>query len=181
MAEVSNPALVEIRRAVPEDADGIARTFLESAEYHSELDPERYSAPAVETISARYREDRQHPSHGDTEATTVVAELNGEIVGFIDASLEQSPDAMHRKMIYCHIAEIAVRFGHRNQGIGGRLLRAAEDWGFRLGAEFASLEYHAANTRAGLFYQERVGYRLASMTAIKAALGIILSPRQNLQ
>ena len=141
------PAAIEICPAVPDDADGIARTFLESAEYHAELDPERYSTPAVETISTRYREAQQHPLHAGREVITLVAELSGGIVGFMDARLEQSPDAMHREMIYCHIAEIAVRCGHRNQGIGRRLLRAAEDWGHRLGAEFASLEYHTA-TRA---------------------------------
>jgi len=167
MSDAPYPAAIEIRPAVPDDADAIARTFIESAAYHAELDPERYWIPAVETISARYREGRQHSSQGDIEVMTLVAELNGEIVGFVDATLEQSPDAMHRKMIYCQIAEIAVRFGHRNQGIGGRLFRAAEDWGRRLGAEFASLEYHAANTRAGLFYRERMGYRPASITAIK--------------
>jgi ribosomal protein S18 acetylase RimI-like enzyme len=101
---------------------------------------------------------------------TLVAELSGEIVGFIDAQLEQSLDLMHRDMIYCHIAEIAVSYRHQSQGIGGRLLRAAEDWGRRQGAEFASLEYHAANIRAGSFYQHRMGYRLASITAIKRLL-----------
>jgi len=110
---------------------------------------------------------RQHPSHAGGEVITLVAELSCEVVGFIDARLEQSPDAMHREMIYCHIAEIAVRTGYRNQDIGRRLLRAAEDWGRQLGAEFASMEYHAANTRASLFYQERIGYSLASVTAIK--------------
>ena len=74
---------------------------------------------------------------------------------------------MHREVIYCHIAEIAVRGEYQNQGIGGRLLRAAEAWGRQQGAEFASLEYHVANTRASLFYQERLGYRPASITAIK--------------
>src|SRR5258706_12169646 len=42
-----------------------------------ELDPERYSTPAVETISARYRESLQHPSHADREVTTLVAEQIG--------------------------------------------------------------------------------------------------------
>jgi GNAT superfamily N-acetyltransferase len=74
---------------------------------------------------------------------------------------------MHREMIYCHIAEIAVRRGHRNQGIGGRLLRAAEDWGRRRGAAFPSLEYHAANRPVSFFYQERMGYHPAAVTAIK--------------
>jgi ribosomal protein S18 acetylase RimI-like enzyme len=167
MGEARHSASIEIRPAAPEDADGIARTFLESAEFHSELDPERYFTPAHETISARYRGGRQHPSDANREAITLVAELSGEIVGFIDARLDESPDAMHRDIIYCHIAEIAVRREHRNQGIGKRLLRAAEDWGRRLGAEFASLEYHAANAQANSFYQERMGYHSAAITAIR--------------
>src|SRR5215475_417672 len=98
MGEAANPAAVSIRAALPEDAEGIARTFLESAEYHARLDPERYSAPAVETISARYLEGRQHPPDAGGEGITLVAELSGEIVGFIDARIEQSLDAMHRGM-----------------------------------------------------------------------------------
>jgi hypothetical protein len=39
--------------------------------------------------------------------------------------------------------------------------------GAGLGAAFASLEYHAADKRAGSFYQERMGYRPAAVTAIK--------------
>lgn len=167
MGDDRYPAAIEIRPAVPEDAGGITRTYLESAEHHAGLDPERYSIPSAETIAARYREARQHPSHAAGEAITLVAQLGGEIVGFIDARLEQSPDAMHRQLTYCHIAEIAVRGDHRNQGIGTRLLQAAEDWGQRQGAQFASLEFHTANTRAGSFYQERMGYRVAALTAIK--------------
>lgn len=167
MCEASHLVGMKVRPAVSEDADGIARTFLESAEYHARLDPERYSIPAIEAISACYRERRQHPPEAGGEGITLVAELNGEIVGFIDARLERSKDAMHREMNYCHIAEIAVISQYRNQGFGGQLLRAAEDWGRRQGAAFASLEYHAANTRASSFYQQRMGYRLASITAIK--------------
>ena len=160
-------APITVRPAVPEDADGIARTYLESAEYHARLDPERYLTPAVETISASYREGRQHPPDVRGDFVTLVAELTGEILGFIDARLEQSLDAMHRQMTYCHVAEIAVFSRHQNQGIGGRLLRAAEDWGRGQGAEFASLDYHAANTRASEFYRRRMGYSAASITAIK--------------
>lgn len=167
MNQEASPATITIRPAVSADADGITRAFLESAEYHASLDPERYSVPTVETISARYREGRQHPPHAAGKAITLVAELNGEIVGFIDARLEPSSDAMHREIVYCHIADVAVNHRYQNQGIGKRLLRAAEDWGCRQGAEFASLEYHTANIRAGEFYQQRMGYRTASITAIK--------------
>jgi GNAT superfamily N-acetyltransferase len=167
MSEAPCAVEITIRPAVPEDADGIARTFVESAEHHARLDPERYLVPAIETISARYRQGRQHPPVAGGESITLVAELGGEIVGFVDARLERSPDVMHREMIYYHVVEIAVSRRRQSQGIGGQLLRAAEDWGRRQGAELASLEYNSANTRAAVFYQQRMGYRVATITAIK--------------
>jgi ribosomal protein S18 acetylase RimI-like enzyme len=109
---------ITIRPAVSHDADGIALTYLESAEYHARLDPERYSVPALQMISARYRDGRQRPPYAGGNAITFVAELGAEIAGFIDARLEQSPDSIHREVIYCHIAEIAVSARHRNQRIG---------------------------------------------------------------
>jgi len=167
MSKTANVAAITIRTADSTDADGIARTFIESAEYHAGLDPERYWVPAVETISSRYREGRQNRPDAGGEGIALVAELSGEIVGFIDARLEQSPDPMHREMMYCHIAEFAVGSQYQNQGIGRRLLQAAEDWGRQRGAEFASLDYHAANTRAGSFYQQGMGYHPAAIIAIK--------------
>jgi GNAT superfamily N-acetyltransferase len=155
-----------IRRAVPEDADGITRTFLESAEHHASLDSELYFVPAFETIAARYREGRQHPAEECAENISLVAELSGDIVGFIDARLYQPTDAMHRQMIYCLISEIVVRREHQNHGIGRQLLQAVEDWGRQQGAESAILEYHAANAGAGAFYQQ-MHYRLTSITAIR--------------
>jgi GNAT superfamily N-acetyltransferase len=163
--EASKPAAT-IRRAVAEDAGGITRAFLESAEHHASLDSELYFVPEVETITARYKEGRQRPAEERAESITLVAELSGEIVGFIDARLYQPTDAMHRQMVYCLVSEIAVRREHQNHGIGGQLLRAAEDWSRQQGAEFAALEYHAANTRADAFYRH-MHYRLASITAIR--------------
>jgi len=162
---VRTPALT-VRPALSQDAEAIAATFLESAEFHACLDPERYSTPALETIAKRYREEKRSPQ-ALALGITFVAELRGEVIGFIDARLEQSPDAMHQRMFYCHVAEIAVSWRYRNQGAGERLLRAAEDWGRSHGARFASLEHHAANTRAGGFYQQRMGYSVAAITLIK--------------
>ncbi|HEU5415265.1 MAG TPA: GNAT family N-acetyltransferase [Candidatus Angelobacter sp.] len=167
ITQASAPATIAIRRAASEDAEGITRTYLESAEHHAGLDSELYRVPAREAIAARYREGRQHPQDGCEASITLVAELSGEIVGFIDARLFQPLDAMHREMVLCLISEIAVRRCQQNQGIGGKLLHAAEDWGRQQGAEFAILEYHPANTRAGTFYQRHMDYRLSSLTAIK--------------
>ena len=166
MSETRGPAIVTIRAAVAADADGITRVFQESAEHHAALDPERYWVPPFDAISTRYRGGQQHRD-ANAESITLVAEFAGDIAGFVDARLERSPDPMHRDMIFCHVIEIAVSASRRSQGIGEQLLAAAEDWGRRNGATFASLEYHAANTRAGRFYQERMRYRVAAITALK--------------
>ncbi len=166
MAESPSSTEITIRPAVPEDAEGITRTYMESAEYHAQLDPERYWVPAAEAISARYREGRQHPPEAGEEAITLIAVLGSDIAGFVDARLTQSPDPMHRDFILCYVVEIAVSTHHQGQGIGGQLLRAAEEWGRGQGAKFASLEYLAANTQAEAFYR-RSGYRAGSVIAIK--------------
>ena len=154
-----------VRPARPDDADEIARIYIESAEHHANLDPARYAVPSVVEIEARYRDGRQ--IHGDAVAITLIAEREGEILGFVDARLDRSPDPMHRNLLYCVIVEIAVSRRHQSRGIGERLLFAAEAWGREHGADFASLEYLAGNTRAGDFYQNRMDYRPAHITAIK--------------
>jgi ribosomal protein S18 acetylase RimI-like enzyme len=167
-SRVKDPDDVQVRAAVASDADGIALVFVESAAHHARLDPDRYSVPTAASISARYRTgEHQQGIQLLTGNVTLVAELRGEIVGFVDARLDRSPDPMHRDLLYCHIGEIAVSAEHQSRGIGGRLLRAAEDWGRHSGAEFAYLEYHADNLRAGAFYQQRMGYRVAALAAIR--------------
>jgi GNAT superfamily N-acetyltransferase len=162
-----SPSVI-IRSSASEDADGITRVYLESAEHHARLDPARYGIPSSAAIAARYRDGQQHPLQSAAEAITLVAELNNEIVGFLDARLDRSPDPMHKHLLYCVIVEIAVSRGHQSRGIGGRLLEAAEAWGREHGANFSSLEYLAENARAAEFYCRRMGYRAAHITAIKS-------------
>jgi ribosomal protein S18 acetylase RimI-like enzyme len=154
-----------IRAATPDDAAGLVDAYLDSAEHHAQLEPERYFVPDKEAIIARYREGRQHPE--DAVAVTLVAVVDGAVVGFVDVKLDRSPDAMHREILFCHIVELAVRESHRSAGIGERLMHAAEAWGRTHGAEMASLEYHVANRRAATFYQSRLGYHVVSLTALK--------------
>jgi GNAT superfamily N-acetyltransferase len=160
-------ALVVIRPATAADAERIVRAYLDSAEHHARLDPERYLVPPAETVVTRYREGSQHAQAGVHESTTLVADAGGEIVGFVDARLDRSTDAMHRAITYCHVVEIAVVSAHQSRGVGAQLLLAAEAWGRERGATFASLEYLAGNARAGEFYQQRMGYHAAAITMIK--------------
>jgi len=165
VTETSHSA--SVRPAVVDDANRIACLFIQSAEYHARIDPGRYSPPSLEAISAYYWKELQNFSDIAAARTIFVAELAGEIVGFVEARIERSGDLMHKEMTYCHISEIAVSSCHQNRGIGSQLLIAAEDWGRVQGAFFASLEYHIANRRAAGFYQQGMGYAPAATIAIK--------------
>ena len=147
------------------DADGIARAFLDSAEHHAPFDPDRFTIPGFGAIAARYRSGEQHPA-GST-SITLIAEIEGEPVGFVDARLEGHPDPMLRPTTYCYIADIAVVARHRSLGVGRQLMAAAEDWGRQQGAGFASLDYHVSNRRAAKFYRRVMGYRVGHIIAIK--------------
>jgi ribosomal protein S18 acetylase RimI-like enzyme len=150
-----------IRPYVSDDLAGLTRVYLESAEHHAALDPQIYRVPSVDEIRARYE--------GRIAAlqVTLVAVREGKIVGFVDAQMLRSSDAMLRSTYYCHIAELAVGRECRSQGIGASLLQAAEVWGREHGAEVVSLDFHTANLRAADFYQQRMGYRVTSRTAVK--------------
>lgn len=167
MRQAARVNTVEVRPATPEDAAAIARVFLESAEYHARLEPGRYRIPDRESVLARYRERSRQMLNSEADGITLLAVIDDEVVGFVDAALERSPDLMHRDLTYCHIIEIAIAVNHQRQGVGERLLTAAEEWGRQHGADLGSLEFLAANTRAGAFYQRRMGYTVVSHTAVK--------------
>jgi hypothetical protein len=75
--------VVTIRPAALGDAEGIARTLLESAEHHAGLDGERYWVPPADTLLTRYRDRLRCPDARVLEVMLVAAD-GGEIVGFVE-------------------------------------------------------------------------------------------------
>ncbi len=156
-----------IRPAETVDCNAIAQVFMESSEHHASLDSELFFIPDRSMVTERYREGHQHPSDKHDECITLVAEFDGEVVGFVDARLDRPTDPMHREMVFCHIVELAVARRFQSKGIGAQLLQGAEQWGRQLGAHIALLEHNQANSRASAFYRQRMGYRVTSITLIK--------------
>jgi GNAT superfamily N-acetyltransferase len=158
---------LSIRPAEAADCTAIARVFMDSSEHHASLDPELFFIPDLAMVTERYREGHQHPLDKHDECITFVAELHGEVVGFVDARLDRPTDPMHREMVFCHVVELAVRRKFQSRGIGAQLLQAAEQWGHQRGAHIALLEHNQANSKASAFYRLRMGYRVTSITLIK--------------
>jgi Acetyltransferases len=140
-----------VRSTVSTDAESIARISLECAEHLSSLDPAVYLVLWFERIGQRWGERIERVD--DPAAVSLIAEYGGELVVFVDAQLDQSPVAMFRDMLLCHVTEIAACRRMQRCGIGTRILHAAEEWGRERGADMALLEFHPENAEARIFYQ----------------------------
>src|SRR5271165_4687469 len=154
-----------IRPAAPEDVEQIVDVWFDSARHHSALDPERYHVPDRESILERYRTGSQYPE-GISARTTLVAETEMGVVGFVDAWIDTPFDPMLRPMRYCFIAGLAVAESRRGHGIRERLMRDAEEWAKAQDARYVVLAAEVNNPRAIAFYQ-RAGYRPAATTLLR--------------
>ena len=158
-------ASVLIRPASSDDAAAIARVYMESAEHHATIDPEHCEVPDRAAIEERYRQGRQHPD-SESPAITLVAELGGEIVGFLDAQIQLPFDPMLRRTPYCFIADVAVAATHRGHGVGEQLMQVVETWAREQHAGFVSLIYNTGNSRVTAFYS-RLGFAPVSVGLMK--------------
>lgn len=83
----------------------------------------------------------------------LVAELDGDVVGWVHVAMAEYVDAG----LYAQIAGLVVDKRHRNTGIGRRLMAEAEEWARRQGCAVVRLWSSAMRTEAHRFYQ-RLGY-----------------------
>jgi len=135
---------VEIRRAAEPDAAGIAAVHVatwQSAyrgllpdEHLDALDPVRYTAGWRRLLTA-----------ARPRAATLVAVVDGSVVGFVDVGPSRDDDGGEVTSIY-------VRPGSAGTGVGRALLAAATDRLRADGFEHAVLWVLRDNTRARCFY-----------------------------
>jgi ribosomal protein S18 acetylase RimI-like enzyme len=120
-------------------------------------DPER-SLPAFEVVLAHPEAARYHRDWGRPGDIGVVAELGGDVAGVAYARLFTDDDHGHGYVDpETPEVAIAVRDGHRGEGIGGRLLRALVELARARGVERLSLSVDSANPARRLY--QRLGFR----------------------
>ena len=159
-------AAVKIREATPDDVGDLADIYQASAEHHVRLDPSLYSTPDYLSLKERYRKRLPLPENEQI----LVAEVDGEVVGWIDMQLRPATGQprMMRDAVSVEI-DIAVLPQHRGHGVGSRLVDAAEQWGVQHGATMVTMQTHVANLDAIRFYQERHGFRTTGILMMKRA------------
>jgi ribosomal-protein-alanine N-acetyltransferase len=132
----------DIRRCDRDDIESVMRVNAKTL-------PEHYSDYFYFEVLAEFPE------------TFLIAELNGEVVGYIMCRIEYGFSHLRRLGLARkgHVISIAVLDYHRGKGVGTRLLTTAHEEIAKKSGNECYLEVRVSNLRAIDLY-ERLGYKV---------------------
>jgi GNAT superfamily N-acetyltransferase len=160
---------IELRPPSAGDVETLARLHREFAAYYLELAPDEFRMPDENGL-LDYLESELD---GGADALELVAEIDGEVVGALWARIEPPhPDARYQVLptvgqTRLHVDYLVTGEAHRREGVGTKLVAAAEDWGRERGATVATTVTFAGSPLSIPFWQERMGYRTRSVNLVK--------------
>jgi GNAT superfamily N-acetyltransferase len=153
------------------DGEGAAQAWLDFAEYYTKLDPEAFQLPRKEGL-AEWIEQRLLGVYSPDDFVRV-AELAGEVVGFVDATYlppdSEAPWQLVREVVMprVFVNALAVQARHWRAGIGTRLMKAVEDWGLTRRARLIVLDTYSDSPISVPFYEQRMEYTRQSLRFAK--------------
>jgi GNAT superfamily N-acetyltransferase len=146
----------------------IADVILDSARYYVDLAPADFRIPDRDGL-VEFCEPRADQAKG---TLSIVAELDGELVGLLEAMLEP-PDQFARFQMLPDLARtrlfinlLAVHSRAWRRGVGRALVDAAESSARERGATISRLETYL-DSPVSLPFWEGVGYRRRSVKLFK--------------
>ena len=147
-----------LRRAIPDDAPGLARVYVEAWHkgYRSIIPDSCLQGLTVERRAERFRESLTSNSE-----ETYVAELKCQILGFLTIGDCRDPDADHKAT--GEIWGIYLSPDYWRMGIGGFLSDQGESMLVSRGRSVATLWVLEGNHQAKRFY-EAVGFKTDGAT-----------------
>lgn len=157
----------------PRSCDGVgaARAWLDFAEYYTKLDPDSFQVPRDEGLSD-WLEDRLLGVYS-ADHFVRVAELGGEVVGFIDATFlppdREAPWQLVREVVVprVFVNALAVQARHWRGGIGTKLMNAVEEWARVRQARLIVLDTYTKSPISVPFYEQRMEYTRQSLRFAK--------------
>ncbi len=145
------------------DGEGLAQAWLDAGAYYASLNPDVFQIPEVDGLAQWLEESMLSLTSGD--ACILVAEKDGQAVGFITAIIEQPMKDAAKQLVRdlsqmrVVIQALVVQEAHRREGIGRRLMEAVEAWARNRGAVVALLDTYIESYLSVPFYERRMGYR----------------------
>ena len=161
--------MIEVRRARKSDAPALVRIHADMGAYYAEVAPELFHDPDLQGFELVLEDE----IGDDLLALQLVAEVDGEVVGSLDARLLLPPAeaqfAFTRDLFAprLRIEYLATAAAHRRTGVGTALVEAAEAWGREQGATVAELTTYQDSPLAYPFWTERAGYAPRSINLRK--------------
>ena len=152
-----------VRRAGPDDASAIAKLALMLFAQHREYDPERFADLGNLAGAERYYGSRTTAE----EAIVLVAEIAGEVIGFVYAEFEEINYAeLLESAVWIH--DLFVKETERRTGAGKALIEATAEAAKQMGADKLVLTVAAKNEFGRSFFKGR-GFR---ETMVEMTLGL---------
>jgi GNAT superfamily N-acetyltransferase len=156
---------ITVRDAGPGDGAGIVRCHEDSARYYVELAPELFRLPDEDGLVEFVEPKDSLPD----DYLEIVAEVDGEIAGHLEAKLEP-PLESARFQIVSEVGEtrlvinaLATAEPFKRQGVATALVQAAEEWGRECGATSAFLDTWVESPSSVPFWEGRMGYERRSI------------------
>jgi len=150
-----------VRKARPGDGPALAELSLENTAYYAELLPGDFRVPDEEGL-AEFMEPG--PEENTETALALVAELDGELAGYLEAQLQpplesaryQSAPEFGETRLFVNYVGTRRKFWRR--GVATSLVEAAEEWGRERGATVAACDTHLESPVSLPFWEQRMGY-----------------------
>jgi GNAT superfamily N-acetyltransferase len=154
---------IVLRPAQPGDGNDLARGWIETGKYYAALDPQAYQVPEPDGLAGWFETLLGKPRSKET--IWLVAEVDGQVVGNVEARLERPIDSAPRQLLR-HLGErrvvvdaLGVEESYRRRGVATRLMQAVEGWARERGATVLSLETDIASPLSMPFYERRMAYQ----------------------
>jgi len=144
------------------DGDGLARCWLDAAAYYAALDPDLFGVPDADGLAPWLEERALSNATGDR--CVLVAEADGQVVGYVVAALQHPSPAAARNFVRelgkvrVYIDLLVVGAAYRRRSIGTRLMDAVEGWARSRDAEILLLDTYIGSDLSVPFYERRTGY-----------------------
>jgi GNAT superfamily N-acetyltransferase len=152
----------EIRAAGAGDSSSLADLWREFGRFYVELDEAEFRIPddegLAEWFASRLVKDE------DEDASWLVAERKGRVVGFVCARIWRPVDDADRQLMrevaepILKVDSLMVPEDERGAGVATGLMRAVEDWGIERGATRAIVIASLSSSAAVGFYENRMRY-----------------------
>lgn len=156
---------IAVRPGQPGDGEAVARLSGDSAEFYRGLAPDEFRVPDSDGQAEWL--DSFLTADGERELA-LVAELDGEVAGYLEARLEEpldsaryqtNPELAERRLF---IGALLTARAYWRRGVGSALVEAAEAWGRNRGATVAVMDTYAESPVSVPFWEGR-GYRTRSV------------------